>query len=158
MIRSIYDDANVPIIMAGTDVILVRVNDRVNGRGQFASRCIQFVVSEAVANAEGGPGGGERAGRPLFTLEEISRFLELQNVRLSDDAAQLAWGIASLPNHGCLRLLRRILRFLRPDASGKGDEINHTELVAMTKRLLGLQGVHLVKLAERQVELMSEAA
>ncbi len=50
-IRSLHDQTGVPIIMAGTHEILRRINDRSNGKGQFASRCYQFNAMDMVVNA-----------------------------------------------------------------------------------------------------------
>ena len=101
-VRSIHDQAEVPIILAGTADILHHVNDRADGRGQFASRCIFHNEMEGALNVEG-PGSGSAGARDLFTLEEIKAFFDMKKIRLADDALDLCWSLACLPNHGTLR-------------------------------------------------------
>ena len=157
-IRAIYDVAKVPIILAGTDKILVRIDDRANGRGQFASRCIPYVIAEHFDSAENPDGGGTRAGRSLFTIEEVAKFLEQQNVRLSDDALQMAWAVACLENRGCLRLVRQIVRMARPQADGAKTEITLKEFKRNCNFLLGIQGAYIVRCAENYIEYEKRTA
>jgi len=107
VVRSIYDQAEVPIVMAGTAEILQYIDDRADGRGQFASRCIRYNVIDSLRTAEG-PGGGKRGGRDLFTIEEIKKFFASKQIRLSTDGLTLMWLLACQPNHGTLRLVEKL--------------------------------------------------
>ena len=103
-VRAIHDMAGgLPVILAGTHQIVEQVTaDRVDGRGQLASRCLVYNALEHVMNAEG-PGGGSQAGRVLFSKQEIEAYLEGMNVKFDTGGFTLLWAVACLPNHGCLR-------------------------------------------------------
>ena len=102
-IRAIHDQAQVPIVMAGTADILRYVDDRADGRGQFSSRTLRFNLLDYVKNAQ--DPDGNAAGRDLFSIEEIREFFERRKIRLATDALRLMWALACLPNFGTLRLI-----------------------------------------------------
>jgi len=170
-IRSIHDQAGVPIVMAGTHEILHRINDRSEGRGQFASRCIQYNVMEHIIDAEGptgpGPGGepgggpgtpGAAIGRPLFSKQEIEQFLNGLRVRFDTEALDLLWSLACLPNHGCLRLLQRIVSLLRPNRRQRETEpLTRREILTSLALLFGAQGKYLGQIAGEQRRVMEAA-
>jgi hypothetical protein len=106
-LRSIFDRANVPIIMLGTHQIMDHVNDRAHGGGQFESRCILYNAIELVADVEGGP--GRQLGRDLYSVDEIEAFFAMKKIRINRDALKLMWALACLPGHGALRLVEQIL-------------------------------------------------
>lgn len=100
-LRSIYDEAGVPIIMVGTDEILEYIDDRSHGRGQFARRCLKYNAMDDVRDVGGRDGG--QSGRDLFTVEEVRSFFEMKQIRLaSDDALMLLWALSCLPGYGSL--------------------------------------------------------
>jgi DNA transposition AAA+ family ATPase len=155
-IRAIHDQAGVPIIMAGASEILDHINDRVNGKGQFASRCYQYNVMEHVANVEDDPSGG-KLGRPLYTQEEVRKFLDKLEVKFHGDGFELLWAIACLPNHGCLRTIRRVVHLLRPDKSKRDQPITRKEVVYAMGLLLGQMGNHIARKAEEHIEKVKAA-
>lgn len=161
-IRSIYDQAGVPIILAGAAAILDTINDRSDGRGQFASRCIQYSVLDHVTNAEGpdpdSRGARGAGGRPLFSQDEVRTFLDGLQVRFDPDGFRLAWAIACLPNHGCLRTLLRVVSLLRPDAGNRDAEpITRPEVLTALALLFGQTGRYMGTLADRQRQAMEAA-
>lgn len=101
-IRSLHDRTQCPVIMAGADEILTRIDDRANGRGQLRSRCITYNAMEYVSNVEA-PDGGKKLGRPLFSRQEIRDLFEHMPIKLTDGALEMVWALACLPGHGCLQ-------------------------------------------------------
>jgi len=161
-LRSIHDQAGVPIIMAGTHEILTRINDRSDGRGQFASRCLQYNVLEHVMDAED-PGGAEGRGaggrgRPLFTEDEVRQFLDGLQVKFTGDAFELAWAIACLPHHGCLRTVRRIVMLVRRDQADRAEPITRDEISRALSMLFGRMGTVINRHAEHHIRVASAAA
>lgn len=145
-IRSIYDQAGVPIIMVGTADILRMIDDRTDGRGQFSSRTIRCNLLDLVRNAE--DPDGNAAGRDLFTIEEIKAYFAMRQMRLADDGLRLAWALACLPNHGCLRLvgnLAAIAAKMYPEAQA----LTRAHLLQALQLLVGGEAKHLRTLAER---------
>lgn len=100
-LRSISDEAQVAVVMVGTDEILGFVDDRFHGRGQMARRCLRYNGLDEIRDV-GGPDGG-RQGRDLFSLEEIREFFDMKKIRLADDEALMAlWALACIPGYGSL--------------------------------------------------------
>jgi len=156
-LRSIHDLAGVPIIMAGTAAIIERVNDRAEGRGQFASRCLQYNVTDLVMNAEGPDGGPQAAaGRPLFTIEEVKQFLDSMQVRFDDGGLRMAWAVACLPNHGCLRTIRRCVQLIRR-TKAEGEPITRRDFAQALALLFGRQGHLVAETATRHQTLAASA-
>lgn len=152
-VRAIYDQAEVPIVMAGTSDILQLVNDRTDGRGQFSSRCIQYNVLDVVRNAEapGGGRGGAAGGRDLYTIEEIKAFFAMKRIRLTTDAMRLMWQLACLPNHGTLRLIDTIAD-MAADLSGEVDVLGRDHLIAALELLHNARARHLLNVIDRAEE------
>ncbi|MEZ6193965.1 MAG: ATP-binding protein [Phycisphaerales bacterium] len=155
-IRAIHDQTEVPVIMTGTHEILNRINDRSDGRGQFASRCLQYNCLEHIVNAENPTGA--KLGRPLFTREEVAAFLANLNVKFRDDAMDLAWAIACLPNHGCLRTIKRVVMLVRTQAASREKPISRGEIRRALSLLFGQTGAAIGRYAERHLELAQRAA
>jgi DNA transposition AAA+ family ATPase len=157
-IRAIHDQAEIPVIMVGTDEIITRVNDRADGRGQMASRTIQYSAMDHFYDPESAPPGrgGQAHSAPgsqvalLFTREETRRYLDSLKVRFEPGALELFHALACLPNHGCLRTVRRIVLFLRPDAADREQPIRREEILEALTLLFGLQGRSVGQLAARQ--------
>lgn len=149
-VRSIFDQAEVPIVMAGTAEILDYVDDRADGRGQFASRCIRYSVLQQIRNAEG-PDGDKagKAGRPLFTQEEIQRFFTSKKIRLSTDAMLLMWRLACLPSHGTLRLVEK-LAAIATDLNRSASALSRDDVMEALDMFRGTsEANYLESLAER---------
>jgi DNA transposition AAA+ family ATPase len=110
VVRSIYDQAEVPIVMVGTAEILDYIDDRADGRGQFSSRTIRYNVMESLRSAEGptDPSGANVRRRDLFTVEEIKQYFASKKIRLSTDGLHMLWLLAIQPNHGTLRLAEKL--------------------------------------------------
>ncbi len=149
-IRSIYDQAMVPIIMGGTVEILASINDRAGSRGQLSRRCIKYNLLEYIANVENdGPGGNNKAlGQPLFTREEIRTFLRNLNVKFDRDAFELLYGVACLPNHGCLgTLIDTASRANRQAAQAGRKSIEVADVRDALCLVIGLEGHRILDLA-----------
>lgn len=110
IIRSIYDQTGVIFIMLGSYAILDLIDDRKDsGGGQFWRRCTKFnIVNRAARVAD--PSDPTKMGRPLYTVEEIERFVASRELRLADDdALQMLWRLACLSGRGTLGLVNAIL-------------------------------------------------
>jgi len=153
-IRSIHDQAQVAIIMAGTHEILHQINDRSDGRGQFASRCLQYNCLEHVHNAE--DPDTNRLGRPLFTKDEIKQYLNNMQVRFAPDAIDMMWAISCLPNHGCLRTAKRIVMLLSQQSTEKA--ITRKQISRALALLFGGMGTHICDIANNHIKRYATAA
>jgi hypothetical protein len=155
LIRSIYDQAGVPIVMAGTSDILPHVDDRTDGRGQFASRTLFCNIVEMVTDAE--HGGGKSEVRDLFTVEEIAAFFATRKIRLTREALMLAWALACLPNYGTLRFIGDVAT-IASDLS-RGEELDRKGILQAMQFSLGRPlARHVNTLAERHQEISLRAA
>lgn len=154
-VRSIHDQAEVPIVLAGTSDILQQVNDRADGRGQFSSRCIFYNAIETAMNVED-PNGGKAGGKDLFSVEEIKAFFAMKKMRLADDAIQLCWALACLPNHGTLRLIEKTTSIVM-DMEPELAVITRRHVLVALRMMVGEQVNYLQRVASRHAE-MSQAA
>jgi len=108
-IRMIYDETKVPIVMFGSDDIFNFIDDRAGARGaggggQFYRRCIKFNLKHRATLAED-PHHPGKAGRPLFTKDEVKKVLQtMPHVRLTGEVLALMTQIANLTRHGTLGL------------------------------------------------------
>jgi DNA transposition AAA+ family ATPase len=156
VVRSIYDQAEVPIIMAGTAEILQYIDDRADGRGQFSSRCIRYSVIESVHNAENPTGG--RQGRDLFTIEEIKKFFASKKIRLTTDGLRLAWLLACQVNHGTLRLVEK-LAGIAADLNRESMAINAEHLMEALELFRGInEAAYMEKLVGKYEDLFGASA
>jgi hypothetical protein len=155
-VRSVHDQAGVPIVMAGTADILTMVDDRTDGRGQFSSRCIRFNVCEEVRNAQD-PKGGVSGARDLFTIEEIKAFFAMKKMRLTTDGLRLMWLLACLPNHGTLRLIESLAEIasdLNPDI----EVLDRPQVVEALEMFRGRkESIYLETLTDRHEQLIARA-
>lgn len=151
-VRSIYDQAEVPIIMAGTAEIMTYIDDRADGRGQFARRCIRWNVIDSLKSAEG-PGGGTSGRRDLFTEDEVRAFFASKKIRLTTDAMRLAWLLACQPNHGTLGMVEKLAGIamdLNPDTSS----VNRDHILEALQLFRGPgEATYLEKLTERYLKV-----
>ncbi|MEA2708001.1 MAG: hypothetical protein QOF78_602 [Phycisphaerales bacterium] len=153
-VRSLHDEAGVPIIMAGTVEILEAINDRTDGRGQFSSRTIRYNALDQARNAEDPEGNA--AGKDLFTIEEIKRFFDMKKIKLDRDALRFLWLLACLPNFGCLRLIEHVTETVFdffPDV----EVVEREQVVTALKMLYGADAVYVESLTERHVEISRTA-
>lgn len=151
-IRGIYDQAEVPIVMAGTADILNMIADHADGRGQFHSRCIPFNVVDQIRDVENPD--RSKGGRNLFTIEEIRAFFSMKKIRLSNDALMLMWQLACLPSRGTLRLIDTLATLAFELNRRKKDEaLTRDQVVEALRLLRGNSGSkHLRTLAERHAD------
>lgn len=106
LLRSIYDQAGVPIVLFGSAEILGFIDDRdpASGGGQLYRRCLKLNLLNAAQTEEDPDRPGE-LGRPLFSKAEVRKFLAMKQVKLADaDAFELLWHVANLAEHGSLGL------------------------------------------------------
>jgi DNA transposition AAA+ family ATPase len=150
-VRAIYDQANVPIVMAGTADILERINDRSDGRGQFSSRCFTHNAMDKTRDVER-PDGSKVGRKDLFTVEEIRAFFEMKKMRLADDAIEMCWALACLPNYGTLRLIEKTLAIVM-DLEPELELVTRGHVVEALSLMMGEQQVnHLARVAARHLE------
>lgn len=115
IIRSIYDQTHVSICLFGSQEIFSFIDDRAtadkaSGGGQFYRRCIKVNILNRAEHYIDPNGTGKKMGRPLFTRDEIRRFLDMKGVRLSTDTAlDLLWRIANVPEGGTLGIISDIV-------------------------------------------------
>lgn len=152
-IRTLHDRTNTAIIMAGTHEILEHIDDQANGRGQMASRCLRYNAMDYVYNAED-PSGGAKLGRPLFSRDEINKFLAELNIKLDIQAVDYAWALACLPGHGCLRTLKEVIDLIRE--RNKGKQISRNLMYEYTKLLFGQEGMRIITLANHHTQAMGK--
>jgi DNA transposition AAA+ family ATPase len=150
-VRSIHDQAKVPVVMAGTAEIMDHLNDRTDGRGQFSSRCLFYNAMDEARNIET-PGGGSSSGNDLFSLDEIKAFFSMKKIRLSTDALDLLWRLACLPNHGTLRLIENTVETVR-DMMPESEEIMRRDVLLALRLMVGKQSAYLQKLADSHLDL-----
>lgn len=148
-IRGIYDEARVPIVMAGTEDILKFVNDRSHGRGQMSSRTIRYNCLDYVRDMESPD--GSRAGRDLFTIEEIHAFFAMKKIKINREAIDLLWALACLPNYGTLRLVENAIDLVF-GAQSDLQTITRDDVLGALASLVGSECDYLEKLARRHLE------
>ena len=112
-VRWLYDcSGNVPFILIGSQNVLTLADDRENGGGQFWRRCLKLSILQRCANSEDPEKPGQ-VGRPLYTKDEVRRFLAMKQVRLADDETlALMHEIACVAEHGSLDVLSTIVNGL----------------------------------------------
>jgi hypothetical protein len=133
-VRSIYDEAGVPVILAGTAEIQSLIDDRAHGAGQFASRSTYYNAIEKAMGMSSPEDGAKAASQCLFSTDEVKAFLANRGVRADREAMGLAVALANLPGFGGLRLIERAMQSameLHPGASA----ISYDQLVT-TLRIL----------------------
>ncbi len=148
-VRAIHDQAQVPIIMAGTSDILRFVDDRTDGRGQFSRRTLRCNLLDYVKNAE--DPNGTQAGRDLFSIEEIEAFFAMRQIRLADDAMRLMWALACLPNHGTLGLIGTVAD-IAASVSGGAQALTRQQVLSALQMIVGGEAKYVRTLADRQAE------
>jgi len=151
VIRSIHDQAEVPIIMAGTEEIVVKVDDRSNNRGQMTSRCLRYNAMDHCIDGENPD--PKRKGKPLYTKKEIEALFASSNVRFDPEAFQMLHAMACIPGFGCIRTVRRLVQLIReahPDA-----EISRDLIIWALGLLFGQLGNHMVTKAEQMSEQLN---
>ena len=147
-VRSIHDQACVPIVMAGTADVFDMVDDRAQGRGQLSSRTIRCDLLSVLADASN-PGRTAK-GRKLFSEIEIKQFLASRGIRLADDAFKLVYALACLPNYGTLRLVEAIC-YTASDANRGTLVLTRKQLMQALELVVGPEAAHLTKIADRVV-------
>lgn len=157
LIRSIYDQAGVPIVMAGTSDILPYVDDRTDGRGQFASRTLFCNILDSIVDVERG-GGDKSEVRNLFSIEEVQAFFATRKIRLTREALMLAWSLACLPNYGTLRFVGDLAALARDMIKGDAA-IDRSHLLMALQLCLGRPlARHVKTVAERHEEISQRVA
>ncbi len=127
LIRTIHDQTSVPIIMLGSHEIFQFVDDRATGGGQFARRTIKCNIESRMARMAD-PENPGKVGRPLYSKDEVRRFLASRQIRLADESTfDMLWRIACLTKQGTLGLLNEIVEGI---AELYGDEPVRREVVA----------------------------
>lgn len=103
-LRDLHDEAEVPIILAGTINVKKNVDDYSAHFGQFSSRIVARVdIAEQMVSPRG------KGPRQLFSEAEIRRLFEGGQLRLTDDAVDYLVDLANTPGHGHLRLVVRMV-------------------------------------------------
>lgn len=128
LLRSIYDQTGVPVVLFGSAEIFAFIDDRdpASGGGQLYRRCMKLNLMNLAAQ-EDDPDHPGQVGRPLFTREEVKRFLATQKIKLADsDALDLLYRVANLVEHGSLGLCAKVVQVIAitwPDQPATVDMI-----------------------------------
>lgn len=162
VVRSLHDQAGVPIIMAGASEILHLIDDTAHGGGQFHSRTLQlnllsnYLDHAGPDNPEGSPQAARAAARPLFTIEEVRQLFNGMAIRFDGDALELLAAVACVPGRGCLRTVQRVVELLaKQDPTRTITRRNVMEALSL---LFSDAGVHLARLAQRHCEQARQVA
>jgi DNA transposition AAA+ family ATPase len=153
-IRSIHDQAEIPIIMAGTHQILHLIDDRGNGRGQMASRTLVYNALDHVYNAE--DPSGRKAGRALFSRDEVKALFASMKIKLASDAFELMWGVSCLPNRGCLRTVQKVVQLCTKRWAE--EEITRQRALQALQLLFGFEGRFIADHAIKHAQQMRKFA
>ena len=102
VVRDLYDEAGVPIVLIGTDevqklVSKTRVDKSSPWSDQFCSRIGWRINLARMRGAGGEP-------RPLFSEAEIREIFKSDQVRISRDGVAYLQALACAIGKGCLRL------------------------------------------------------
>jgi DNA transposition AAA+ family ATPase len=147
-LRSIYDQAGIPIVLAGAAEILNLVDDRQHGCGQFSSRTILFNLMDHV---EADVPTDDEDGDPLFSAAEIRAFLKSKNIRFDAEAFKMVLALSCLPEEGTLRKVGDIIDAIRE--GNTEDEIFTREDVKDALILLdSSRAQYLLRQVNRRVE------
>ena len=126
ILRSIFDQTGVPIVLFGSAEVFAFVDDRdpASGGGQLYRRCMKLnIINRArVTNDPDRPG---QVGRPLFSKEEVKRFLAMKRVKLTGDVFRLMWHVANLTEHGTLGLCGDVIETIADLWSGDKITTEH---------------------------------
>ncbi len=125
IVRNIYDDTDVPIIMFGSSGIFSFIDDRTSeaesGGGQFWRRCMKVNIVERMAR-HGDPDDPQRLGRPLYSKDEIREFVRMKQIKITDDAFEMLWRLACQLDRGALGLAHELVEGI-VDLYGRGQTI-----------------------------------
>ncbi|HEX4055997.1 MAG TPA: ATP-binding protein [Tepidisphaeraceae bacterium] len=133
-VRGVHDEAEVSIILIGTNEILDFIDDRGQGAGQFASRTIHYNAIEKSRGMSGPDDGAKAKAQCLFSFEEVKAFFAAREIHLDKEALMFACQLANLPGFGSLRMIERaaaVVFDLAPDT-----ETVHRDQFIMALRLL----------------------
>ncbi len=153
IVRTIHDRSQSPVIIAGTEEILTKINDRANNAGQFHSRTLRWNAMDYVENVANPD--GQKLGRPLFSREEVQALFAHMPLKLRPEAEEMVWAITCLPGYGCVRTVKRVLNMAYRKWPNKA--ITRNELWAIVSIFYGSQGVHIRTLAEKHAKVFAEA-
>ncbi|MEX0887671.1 MAG: hypothetical protein WD009_14660 [Phycisphaeraceae bacterium] len=96
---------------------------------------------------------GARAGRQLFSKQEVRQFFQQMAVRIDPEAFELLWAIACLPDQSCLRTVRRTVQLIVKKFGV--ETISRQDVLDALPLLLGDMGHQLVRSADHYVESTS---
>lgn len=105
-LRDVHDECQVPVLLLCTKDLRDRIRkDNDEDHGQLYSRV--GYIRDLVKGKDKVPGGKN----PLFTLAEIRKLFDREQVRLAADGAQHLQDVANTLGQGSLRLCRDLLRW-----------------------------------------------
>jgi len=154
-IRSIHDQTGVTFVLAGTSEILDRINDQANAKGQMASRWLRYNALDWVYDVETDPGSG-KLGRALFTKDEVKKFFHQMKVRLDRGGFEMAWALACIPGHGCMRTVRRVFELVL--MKWPGEEITRDRISKAMQLIHGSHGAYICNLAGQHIDRATRKA
>ena len=155
-VRPIFDIAKVPIVMAGAGEILSQIDaDRNHGIGQMASRTLRCDLTKIAYKDTGR--SGRRAPAVLFTMEEIARFFQMKQMRITRDAHEMLYKLANLAHRGRLRLIEDLA-----DTAFNADKnlsaLTRRHVIAALEVVAGDMAEALIRDAEDLFEAPASAA
>ena len=132
VLRDIYDEAECPLILAGTIDLRRQTADTGMFYGQFTSRMIaRYDATEDIQS-------GSDRGKRLFTPEEIVAVFQSQRIRFTADGAEFLSALASTPGFGSLRIVARIVEIAVRMPKVQGKPIDAKTARAIARRIHGI--------------------
>lgn len=129
-IRDLYDECNIPVLLLCTkDLLDVIRRDADPDHGQLYSR-LGFTLD--LANPKGGPPGH---GDKMFTIDDIVRCFENDQIKLSPGGTGYLLALANYAGHGSLRSCRLLMKWAMR-ALGACGELDSGRRALVTEILL----------------------
>lgn len=147
VVRDLYDEAGIPIVVAGKYDLHELVDDATVFAGQMASRiAIRLNLAERCAMPEQGGGKSRKKTntRPLYTVDEVVKVLDLASspLKLTPEAKQYLAALACTPGLGALRLCKWVVCALEdmPTYRTGGRSVEAKTIRGVLRKLHGIAG------------------
>lgn len=151
-LRDIHDEAEVPVVLFGTNDVRKKVNDTEAWYGQLNSRIVATCDLGELANPPRG------RGQPLFTTDEIRKVFSSSKLKLTGDGAQFLCELACIPGLGGLRICAKIMdlamRMPKLRAEGK---VGAEQLRKICRQMHGQAYIELAGVRRGQANALAQA-
>ena len=142
VVRDIHDQAHVPIVLGGTFDLHKLVDDSTVFFGQMSSRIsVRLNISERHGSAGRSGGRGKGGCKPLFTVDDVVRALDLESspLRLTTDARSYLTDLACAAGLGSLRLCSQLIRALESMPGLRGRQVTDKTIRKALKEFHGIE-------------------